>query len=268
MIVRWPEALAPDHLSPGSLDPRLISFIDLAPTLLTMAGLETEPYHQGRDRLGADAEMRRYVYASRDRMDEQRDRVRAVRDDRFKYLRFFDPGTPGAVHLAYRDQGRIMQSLWRHQAAGTLDADQRQWFDPRPEEALYDLDADPWELNNLAGDPTFLPVLTRMRMAYAEWRLRTPDLADIPEAELAEDFWPGGQQPVTPSPEFERLDDGRLAVRAMPGAAIEVDAGQGWRPYSGPIPTGAGGEPVRARAVRYGQALSAEVVFDTAPLAP
>jgi arylsulfatase A-like enzyme len=267
MIVRWPESLRPTHMKPGTTDPQLVSFVDLAPTLLAMAGLPAEAFHQGQDRLHADGPARRYVYASRDRMDEQRDRVRAVRDARFKYLRYFDPGTPGAVHLAYRDQGRIMQTLWRHHAAGTLNKKQRQWFEPRPREALYDLDADPWEPENLAEDPDHLPELTRMRMAYAEWRLRIPDLADVPEAELAERFWPGGRQPVTADPWFQQTDDGRLSIHAEPGASIELNTGGGWRPYTGPVPIGSDA-PIRARAVRYGQALSAEVVFSSSPPMP
>ena len=264
MIVHWPDGLRPAQFSAGTLDERLISFVDLAPALLAMAGLPAETFHQGRDPFAAGTPARRYVYASRDRMDEQRDRVRAVRDERFKYLRFFDPGTPGAVHLAYRDQGRIMQRLWHHLATGTLNEAQRQWFEPRPREALFDLASDPWELVNLAEDPDHLPVLTRLRMAYAEWRLRIPDLADLPEAELAERFWPGGSQPVTADPWFEPMPEGRLAVRATPGAAIEVDTGNGWRPYTGPLPVSPD-RPVRARAVRYGQALSAEVAFPSSP---
>ncbi len=260
MIVRWPAALKPDQFAAGSEDPRLVSFVDLAPALLAMAGLPAESFHHGRDPFDAETAARRYVYASRDRMDEQRDRVRAVRDQRFKYLRFFDPGTPGAVHLAYRDQGRIMQSLWRNLDSGTLDEPQRQWFEPRPREALYDLASDPWELVNLAEDPGFLPVLTRMRMAYAQWRLRIPDLADLPEVDLAETFWPGGRQPVTSNPWFETTPDGHLAIMAQPGASIEIDDGNGWRPYTTPVPA-IPDRPVRARAVRYGQALSAEVVF-------
>ncbi|MGE3463375.1 MAG: sulfatase [Pseudomonadales bacterium] len=258
LIIRWPQSLQPAGLEPGSLDERLVSFVDLAPIILGMAGAPAPDFLQGADLLAEAVPPRRYVYASRDRMDEQTDRVRAVRDARYKYLRYFDPGTPGAVHLAYRDQGRIMQALWRGHDAGTLSAEQRLWFEPRPEEALYDLASDPYELVNLAADPTRLETLTRMRSAYAAWRIRVPDLGEVAESELAARFWPEGVQPVTPVPVFSRLADGRLEVTAADNASIEVRMGDGaWRLYTTPLEPG--NEPVTARAVRYGYALSAEV---------
>ena len=265
LLVHWPEQLHPAHFEPGGSDGRLISFVDLAPTLLVLAGLDPEPFHQGRDQLGEGAIPRRYIYASRDRMDEQRDRVRAVRDRQFKYLRYFDPESAGAYPLTYRDQGRIMQSLWRHHAAGTLSPAAALWFEPRPAEALYDLNADPWEINNLADDPDYLETLTRMRMAYAEWRLKIPDLADEDEAVIAERFWPGGEQPVTENPVVVEQANGALRVRGTPGASIEINTGSGWHIYDGaPIPAPHEAASVRARAVRYGYALSDEVVYPAA----
>ncbi len=274
MIVRWPANRQPPHFEPGSRDDRLISFVDLAPTLLAFAGLPPSPFHQGQDRLSEAAQQRRYVYASRDRMDEQRDRVRAVRDHRFKYLHYYDPGSPGAVHLAYRDQGRIMQRLWHHHESGTLSPAAMQWFAPRPTEVLYDLDADPWELTNLADDPDYLPALTRMRMAYARWRLNIPDLADEDEAAMAERFWPAEQQPRTPAPVVIEQNDGRLLAQpgggengetGGEGASIEVNTGAGWRIYTGePLPSPGDRETIRLRAVRYGYALSEEVVYPSA----
>ncbi len=263
MIVRWPAPLQPPHFRPGDTDERLISFVDLAPSLLALAGLAPEPYHQGQDRLGENAPERRYLYASRDRMDEQYDRVRAVRDDRFKYLRYFAPNTPGAFHLDYRDQGRIMRTLWRHHDAGTLSPAAALWFEPRPAEALYDLQADPFEINNLAEDPAHLETLTRMRMAYAEWRLRIPDLADEDEAEMAERFWPGGEQPGTAVPTITRSANGALVVNASEGASVEINTGSGWRLHDGEAITPPEGL-LRARAVRYGHALSEEVTYPAA----
>jgi arylsulfatase A-like enzyme len=265
LIVRWPASLQPNHFQAGGSDERLLSFVDMAPTLLAFAGLSPQPFHQGRDRLSANAAQRTYVYASRDRMDEQRDRVRAVRDHRFKYLRYFHPDTPGAFHLDYRDQGRIMQSLWRHHEAGTLSPAAADWFEPRPDEALYDLNADPHELNNLAQDPEHLATLTRMRMAYAQWRLGIPDLADEEEADLAERFWPGGEQPQTPAPRFATQANGSLLVVGAEGASIEINSGAGWRLYDGAaIEANAAGALLRARAVRYGHSLSDEARYPAA----
>jgi arylsulfatase A-like enzyme len=264
MIIRWPEALRPEGLAPGALDERLISFIDLAPLILDLAGVPRPEFLQGRNPFHPESSPRQYIYASRDRIDQQDDRVRAVRDARFKYLRFFNPGTPGAVHLEYRDQGRIMQALWQGLEAGTLDGIQRQWFEPRPVEALYDLETDPWEIRNLADDPEYLPVLTRLRAAYAAWRLRVPDLSDQTEAAMAESFWPGGIQPETPPPALERQGE-TIAIRAADQASVEYRMGQDpWRLYVAPVPLPPD-EALSARAVRYGWSTSSTVTLPPAP---
>ncbi len=268
LIVRWPEAYRPDHLAPGAVDERLISFVDLAPTILRLAGISPPTHLHGRDILDPDVPARRYVYAARDRIDEQPDRVRAVRDHRFKYLRFFRPGTPGAVHLDYRDQGRIMRALWEQQSRGMLNAAQAGWFLPRPEEALFDLSQDPHELHNLAQNPVHAQALTRMRSAYAAWRLRVADLGALSEATLAERFWPGGRQPLTSAPTIRPHPSGHIELHAEPGASIEYRLNEGpWQIYSG-NPVTPTHTVLRARAVRYGYALSAEVSFPVMAMPP
>jgi N-sulfoglucosamine sulfohydrolase len=258
MIIRWPPARRPANVEAGAVDNRLVSFVDLAPIILALAGERPPDYLHGRNLLDPGVAPRRYVYASRDRMDEQPDRVRAVRDARFKYLRYFRPGTPGAVHIAYRDQGRIMQALWSSRAAGILTSVQSAWFEPRPTEALYDLETDPHETVNLAGDPEQLAVLSRFRSAYGAWRLRVPDTSDRPEAEMAAEFWPGGRQPVTEPPTIQRDEQNRVTLTAGPGASIEYRLNDGrWRLYTGPLAT-ATQDVITARAVRYGYAVSAE----------
>ncbi len=254
LIVRWPAGRMPAAYNAGDVDDRLVSFVDLAPTILALAGVQPAAALHGHDLFAANAEPRRYVYASRDRIDGQDDRVRAVRDERYKYLRFYRPGTPGAVHLAYRDQGRIMQALWRHHEAGTLNLVQALWFEPRPLEALYDLAADPHELVNLAEDRAHLATLTRLRSALGAWRLRVQDLSEVSELQMAEGFWPGGVQPITAPPTLERLESGQVRISAEPGASIEYRFGDApWRLYRGPV---AGAGDLEARAVRYGYALS------------
>ncbi|MEM8768457.1 MAG: sulfatase-like hydrolase/transferase [Pseudomonadota bacterium] len=263
LLIRWPEGRLPEGFEAGASDERLVSFVDLAPTLLAFAGITPADAFHGRNLFAADAAPRRYVYASRDRIDAQDDRVRAVRDERYKYLRYYRPGTPGAVHLAYRDQGRIMRALWRHAEAGTLNPVQSLWFEPRPTEALYDLEADPHELVNLVDERAQLATLTRLRTALGAWRLRVQDLSEESEAELAERFWPGGEQPVTAPPTFKRLESGKVSISAEPGASIEYRfGGSPWRLYQEPVP--AAGD-LEARAVRYGYALSRVSSLSSSP---
>ena len=95
MIIRWPEKYRPEHLKPGDLDSGLISFVDLAPTILQMAGVEAPEYLQGKNFLESETPGRDYVFASRDRIDEVPDRQRAVRNKRFKYIRSWGPNHTG-----------------------------------------------------------------------------------------------------------------------------------------------------------------------------
>jgi arylsulfatase A-like enzyme len=263
MIIRWPEAYRPDFVEPGTIDERLISFVDLAPMVLAIAGVPLPDYLQGANALDPAEPPREYVFAARDRIDEQQDQVRAVRDHRYKYLRYFQPGTPGAVHIAYRDQGRIMQALWAGLEAGTLDKAQSLWFQDRPEEALFDLVADPHELDNLAEDPDHAPTLARMRSAYETWRLRVPDLSDEDEEAMAARFWAGGEQPVTPAPAITRNPAGHFVISAEDQASIgyRIDDGA-WQLYTTPVAV-PGGVTITAKAVRYGYAESEEVSYTT-----
>jgi arylsulfatase A-like enzyme len=267
MIVRWPDALRPADLEPGGEDARLVSFVDLAPTVLAMAGLAAPDYMVGRDFSSADpAELREYVYAARDRMDEVPDRQRAVRDRRYKYIRNYQPDAPGAQHIAFRQNLDIMEELWSLRQGGSLDPAAARWFEPRSSDELYDTVSDPHEIEDLAGDPTHAATLERLRGALDAWLARTEDLGAIPESELAERFWPGGVEPVTPSPsaEVQRVGAGvRVSLTCSePGASLgyRVDGGR-WRLYAEPFEL-RDGESVTAKAVRYGWRESDEVEVD------
>ena len=258
MIVRWPDALRPAGLEPGAEDPRLVSFVDLAPTVLAMAGLAAPDYMVGRDFSSDDpAGLREYIYAARDRMDEVPDRQRAVRDRRFKYIRNDDPEKPGARPLAFRQNLDMMEELWSLWESGSLDSTAARWFEPRAPEELYDTWNDPHEIENLAGDPAHAATLERLRSALDAWLARTEDWGAIPETELAERFWPGGVEPVTPPPSVEVQRAGAGGVRVSltcsePGASLgyRVDGGR-WRLYQEPLEL-RDGETLTAKAVRYG----------------
>ena len=119
LIVRWPSGLAPAKVSAGSVDERLVSFVDLAPTIPRMAGVTAPEFVQGQSFLTSQ---RTYVYAARDRMDSVPDRQRAVRDQRFKYVRTHREQKPGYMDLTFRNQMRLMR-VWRAAfTAGMLNA--------------------------------------------------------------------------------------------------------------------------------------------------
>jgi hypothetical protein len=233
-----------------------------------MAGLAVPDYMVGRDFSSDDpADLRRYVYAARDRMDAVPDRQRAVRDSRYKYIRNYEPDDPGAQRIAFRQNLDIMEELWSLWESGSLDPAAARWFEHRSPEELYDIVSDPHELEDLAGDPEHATTLERLRGALDAWLAGTEDLGAIPETELAERFWPGGVEPVTPSPSAEVQRAGAEGVRVSltcseSGASLgyRVDGGR-WRLYAEPFEL-RDGETVTAKAVRYGWRESDEVEVD------
>ena len=256
MIVRWPEKWRPEGVAPGSTDARMISFVDLAPTILSLAGATIPAFMQGQAFAGpAEEAPRQYIFAGRDRIDEIDDRQRAVRDERYKYI-FNYNRQAGGFHLVYRDYAHGMQDLWRALEAGELNTVQRQWFEPRPQEYLFDTKGDPHELNNLVDEPAYAAVLERMRDALARHKSMITDYSDMPESGMAELFWPGGEEPETAVVEFSD-ENGGVALRcSSEGASIgfRVDGGE-WQLYIAPMKITAG-ENLEAKAIRYGWAES------------
>ncbi len=181
LLVRWP-----GQLTPGSVDENLVAFIDLAPTVLSIAGVPIPERFQGQVAFGPKAAApREYVYSARDRMDETFDRVRTVRSKQFRYVKNFHPEIPYAAWLNYADEMPTRQ-VWRKLAfEGKLNPIQMQFFaKTKPPEELYDCTADPHEVNNLASDPAHAATLKTMRAALDRWIVETKDLGEVPEQEL------------------------------------------------------------------------------------
>ena len=264
LIVRFP-----DGRRAGVVEQRLVSFVDFAPTLLSLAGIEPPEFMQGSPFAGqlADSAPRDFVFAAADRFDGYYDRIRAVRDQRFKYLRNFMPNQGYYLPLAYREQMASMQALLRLHEVGELDAVQSQWFRAsKQQEELFDTHADPHELNNLADDPAFEEQLGLMREALDVWMQETGDLGAVDEMALIERFWPNQQQPHTAPPKIE-FDGSRVSLKsATEGASIgyrlpqDHVPGRGWRIYQAPIKVSAGIE-IEAIAHRLGYLPSDAVTY-------
>jgi arylsulfatase A-like enzyme len=181
LIVRWP-----GQNKPGSVHDELVGFIDFAPTMLALAGAEIPAYMQGQVFLGPKtAKEREYVYGARDRMDETYDHIRYARDKRFKYIRNFEPQIPYALYQHYNYMTPTLREWYRLAAEGKLEGSQKLWWAPtKPKEELYDCDADPHEVNNLADKPEHAETLKRMRAALDTWIADTKDMGSIPETEM------------------------------------------------------------------------------------
>jgi len=181
LIVRWP-----GQIKPGTVREDLVSFIDFAPTMLALARLAIPPEMQGQVFLGAQAApSRKYVFAARDRMDETPDRIRCVRDERFKYIRNYHPELPYAQTIKYAEGLKSMQAWRQWNDEGRLTGPQKLFFAPtKPAEELYDLEVDPDEVNNLADNPEHEARLVELRAALDQWTKKYGDMGAIPEEEL------------------------------------------------------------------------------------
>ena len=132
---------------------------------------------QGRDR--------EFIYGARDRIDERFDMVRTVRSRDFRYVRNLMPWRPALQHVSYGEQNAIMQELRKLLAAGKLPPQSAQWFaSPRAAEELYDLNADSWELVNLAKDPAHAATLKALSAECDRWQIETRDAHLLPEIML------------------------------------------------------------------------------------
>ena len=162
----------------GTVRDAPISMVDLAPTLLELAGEGIPQWMDGQPFIGdgPDVSEREYAFAARDRHDENYDMVRAVRSSRYKCIRNYYPEQPPLGWVSYRTKGAPMRELLRLYAEDSLHEEANELLDGgRPPEELYDLDADPHEVDNLAADPEYHDVLEDHRHALDKWQVRTDD---------------------------------------------------------------------------------------------
>lgn len=185
-IVRIPKKY--EYLFPaaktGSKVDRLISFVDLVPTLLSIANVPIPEYLQGHAFLGKQkTEDPEYAFMFRGRMDERYDMSRAVRDQKYRYIRNYMPYRIYGQHLEYLWRAPSIRSWEKAYKNGECNEIQSRFWETKPAEELYDTENDPWEVNNLAGNPEYKDVLVRMRQANKDWMMRIYDTGFVPEAD-------------------------------------------------------------------------------------
>lgn len=176
---------SPDY-QPGGKTERLVGFVDLAPTVLSLAGVRPPDWMEGHAFLGPyAAEPQPFLFGLRGRMDERYDVIRSVTDGRYVYIRNYLPYLPLGQHVTYMFQTPTTR-VWRQLFdEGKLSQAQAYfWQRPRAPEELYDLQNDPDEVNNLAGRPEYRDVQTRLEKALRDHILVTRDLGFLPEPEI------------------------------------------------------------------------------------
>lgn len=181
---RYQHLVGGDYKS-GGQEARLVSFVDLAPTMLSIIGVRAPMSMQGSPFLGKyAASPRQYNYGFRDRMDERIDMSRAVRDERYLYIRNFYPQRPQGTYLNYMFQTPTTQKWKEEFDAGRLNEAQSFFWKQKPAEELYDITTDPYQINNLAGDTAQGTTLERLRGALQEWMMKIRDTGLLPEGEF------------------------------------------------------------------------------------
>jgi N-sulfoglucosamine sulfohydrolase len=179
LIIRWPKNFpAPKGFQAGTVNTQLIEAIDLAPTMLDIAGKIKPEKMQGRIFLGDhSAPPREYVFGARDRCDETVFRLRTVRDARYRYIRNFTPERPFLQPNEYKEKQYPVWNLLKElNAQGQLNPVQARLCAPTmPAEELYDLESDPHQVRNLAGSSDHAAVLQRLRSTLEKWIEETND---------------------------------------------------------------------------------------------
>lgn len=179
LILRWP-----GRIEAGTVNDGLTSLLDLMPTTLAAAGVPT-PDLPGANLLDANWKGHEQVFAARDRCGDAIDRIRSVRTRDFKYIRNFHPEIPYLQHSGYKKLAYPVETLMK------VMHEQGRWdtlfmAKTRPEEELYDLLADPYELTNLAADPVYAERLANMRAAVNQWIEESGDKGAIDESETVD----------------------------------------------------------------------------------
>ena len=186
LLIWFPKKFA--HLAPaqpGSVVSEIVSFVDFAPTILRLAGVEPPELMQGQAFLGTHGGSRLHAYLFRDRVDEVFELSRGVRDQQFKYIRNFMPHRPYMEISEYCEPAQMVRDLRRLAAEGQLSGPAALYLrETKPIEELYDLKNDPYELHNLTADPKYAQILQRMRQELRTYVLSLRDTGFLPESDM------------------------------------------------------------------------------------
>lgn len=185
LIIRIPEKFK--QLRPGRVGSKvddIVSFVDMPKTWLSICGIKPPAYMQGKVFLGPDSETRDYHVSFRTRMDERCDNVRAIRDQKFLYIRNYMPYAPWGQHLNYLWNMKATLAWEAYHKAGKTNAITGRFFGTKPMEELYDTTVDPDNVHNLIDDPQYSNEVKRLSEKLDEWQLKHYDSGLLPESEI------------------------------------------------------------------------------------
>ncbi len=186
LIIHYPKGVkSPRQIKAGRVDSQVLSLLDLSATTLYMAGIPKPFGMQSRVFLGEGADPpRTFAFAARDRIDETQGRLRSVHDARYHYIRTYPKGAGFPTLNRYKEKCFLVKPLMRElHAKGELKGPAADLMKPFPREMLYDTQADPHEIRNLANSkaPAHRSALKNLRAALDTWMVATGDRGHIPE---------------------------------------------------------------------------------------
>ncbi len=217
IIVRWP-----GKIDRGQVNDDLVSTIDISKTILDIAGVDPGYDLHGLNLLNGETNDRKYVFAARDKMDSTHDAMRAVRTRNFKLIHNLMPERAYCQYNNYKERSYPVLALLNvMNLKGELNADQAKFMaDHKPEFELYDLQNDPWELNNLSDNADFLDIKNELLSVLNDWRENV-----IKDEGVSEDFRNGGWPSTYPTKSLEEwettLELFRPWVFRQPGEKME-----------------------------------------------
>ena len=218
MVIKFP-----GNKGAGTVDDRMFSFIDLAPTVLSLAGIEPTKVMQGVAQFGTfeSKSKPKVTFHSSDRFDAVYDRLRAVRSSRFKYIKNFNTNLSRALPIAYREQMGIMKELRRLDSTNQLTEITSTWMQPdKPNEEFYDLEKDPKELHNLSKVPEYKDSIDHYRNILNQWILETKDLGEIEEKVLLHNWLVDDKQPKLNGLQLQEKDKTIKLMHSIADATI------------------------------------------------
>ena len=253
LIIRYP-----DGYRAGEIENRMVSLMDLGPTVLSMAGIQPPDHMDGKAFEGVfEQPPRKYIFGSADRFDECTDMQRSVLDGRFVYIKNFMPERPLIYRNKYREQIPMNKHLIELDSLDMLKGDAAYIFmKSKPIEELYDLESDPYEVHNLATDSIYSQKLKELRVQLKQWQTSIDYKGFIPEHELIETFWPNMKQPKTDDVLIITNEQNLTLSCKTEGASIGFQLGDDigskyWQLYTKPVEIKPN-EKIRARAIRIG----------------
>ena len=254
LIIRYP-----NKMDAGKVDERIVSLMDLGPTVLSLLNIEPPKHYDGKAIAGSyEDDPREYAFGTADRFDESTDMQRSVLDGRYVYVKNFLPELPLIYRNKYRERITMNSKLIQMDSFNMLEGDAAYIFmKTKPVEEFYDLANDPYEVHNIIDNPKYFKKINDFRTALENWQKEINDQGFIAENKLVKSFWPNMIQPKTENVDFKIGDDGLYELTTLTnGASIgyQIDEKIGtnsWSLYHEPIRIG-DKQKIVARAIRIG----------------